>query len=171
MTMRYAISVDVASTEIKGLWRGDKPAVPTSTGDTLSVEVTEAQHADISNKGMQFDGGATRFKWDGAAIVEQTDTRPRLRFTPDVVDVDTGEPPVNVTAEILKPDGTVDTTFNGRRLLEIDDDRNLRFIFVNGVATIQVRTNRGYSLVLPPQVDFRLEGAGLSVTVADTDIR
>jgi len=168
--MRYAISVDIASDEIRGLWRGDKPAVPLSTGDTLSEEVTEEVHADISQKGMQFDGGTVRFKWDGTQVVEQTDSRLLLKFTPDVVDLDVGDAAVAVTVELLKLDNTIDTTINDSRLLVIDRDQHLRLAFTNGVVTIQVRTTRSYSFTVPPQLEFRV-GRGLSVTVAATDIR
>ncbi len=82
MATRFAIAVDRTSNEIRGLWRADKPTVPDSTAEKLSVEVTGAVHGDISRKGMQFSGGGARFKWDGTQVVEQTDNRPRLRFTP-----------------------------------------------------------------------------------------
>ena len=169
MAGKYSASVRRATNEVGGLWRGGGPGIPQSTTDTLIVELTEAQHAEIGSKGMNWPQGPSRFKWDGNAIVEQADGRRRLRFTPSTVDLDVGDSPVVVTVEVLLPGGGVDTGYNRPRKVVTLADRRLRLGFASGVATFTVRTAREHQLQIDALPEFRLE-ARLRIRVADTEI-
>ena len=170
MSLRHSATIITATNAITGLWRGDADAIPVSpTPDRLIVEITEDQYAEIGGKGMNHPQGPPRFVWDGTAIVEQPDSRRRIRFTPDSVDIDVGDPDVTITAEVLRSNGNVDITYTRPRKIVTLGQRRLRLSFLAGVATFTVKAAREHQLEQDAIPEFRLE-APLQIRVADIEI-
>lgn len=167
--MNFAAYMDKTGKHIFGLWRSEKP-LPISAGDTVVVPIVEVEYQKLG-LGLNFDGGGPRYESDEATLVvtERFDTRPLFRFDPTSISLEVKEPKGAFTMTKLLSGGAVDTGFNDTVKVPISDGKSVRAKFTNGVATIDVQTNRALRIEIKSNVDFRVE-APLLVLVEALDI-
>jgi len=165
---KFAVTIDKATREIRGLWRGKGPAIPAPDPslDYEMEEVTEQEHVEISTKGITFGGGSEDHRWKhiSGVIQEQNDPRPLVRFTPTQVELDIGDPPGQVQIDLLDF-----PNFSGGRVMNLPDGRKIRITFASGTALVNVPTGRAFHMWLGDTAQFTVE-APLEVTVYGTEL-
>ena len=174
MATKFAISRRKADDAVIGTWRGSgKKGIPVAAPDSDHdvFEVTEVEYADVTKKGLLFPAANEhRFKYVGGALVEQTDGRARIRFEPTLVEADVGErPQPQVTVSVLNPDGTVKTSVNVTRVVQLIRGKPMKLVFSNGQAVFRVPTGRAYEVEIGEGLDVQVE-APLTVRVASADL-
>lgn len=172
MAEKFALTIEKSTNAVVGSWRGSKPNVPVAppTAKNTVREVTEAVFNDVQSKGMRYPGGSRpRFKLVAGNIVEQADARPEVRFTPVDLTLTRGDPNGSVSAEVMGPGNSVDTSHNATYVVSLGIDAHLRFTFVNGVATVVVRTTRSFNALVDNNPSFRVR-APLEVTVVTDEL-
>ena len=153
--MKYAISYQKSDNVIIGTWRGESALIPSPPGDAVyeMVEVSQTQFERYDGP-FHEQSSHPKWKWETNDVIEIPDPRPTVRFTPLLVELEVGDPAETITCALLKSDGTVQTNFNGSRIITVSfahgdrGTRRVKFSFTAGVATVQVPTGRSFSLIL-----------------------
>lgn len=129
--------------------------------DHYVQEIDATTAGVIYDQGLDWPGTATkRWMWDDVAgeVVEVSDVRALVRFTPSTVEDRVGQPDTQVQVEVLDPDTeTVRTGFSQVVALAAANDPNYRVgvNVQNGLATLTItKTARKY-LVFEDQLNAR----------------
>ena len=93
--------------------------------------------------------------WDGAAFIAVPDTRPFVDVTSDIAEIELPGS-ANLTFQVLKPDGTNNTTFSGTRIASIFG-RLMKMTFVDGVAPKAFAPTESGHYDLASQADVKIK--------------
>lgn len=159
--MAIWIQVQKADDMVTGIVRGAVVPTVDPGADHYVQEIDATAAGVINDQGLVWPGTATlRWMWDDVAgeIVEVSDVRALVRFTPSTVEDRVGQPNATVQVEVLDPDTeAVRTGFSQVVALVASNDPNYRVgvNVQNGLATITVtKTARKY-LVFEDQLNAR----------------
>lgn len=171
----YIVSHDDVTGVVTGLrtapWQlvdRDGGVVHAPPGRT-AIKVTEAVYTTLSAR-RKFEGhDQPRWKVVAGALVEQTDTRPIVRFTPDEVEIEVGAAQSAVMVEVIDSNGDVMTGVNRTDVLTSAGGAKISVTFVSGVGTVTVKTGRARvdQLISTPRYRVLVP---LSVTVFESDV-
>lgn len=103
-------------------------------------------------------------EWDGSNFIELADDRAFVRVTSDVAEIELPGS-ATLTFQVLKADGTDNTTFNGVRIYEIFG-RLMKLTFSNGVALKTFTPTETGKVEFNSDTSVRLEGP-LRITVVE----
>lgn len=131
------IDVFIATNKPTGsIQRNANDALP-PTADIFYVVLDEAEFAVAEELAKQITASGRSWieymEWNGSVFVELTDDRAFIRVTSDVAEIELPGSAA-LTFQVLKPDGTDNTTFNGVRIYEIFE-RLMKLTFANGMAS------------------------------------
>lgn len=161
------IATNVSDGRISSIMQSATVAPP----DTAEIEyhlLDDTEFAALKELGEQLraDGlnPTTHVLWDGITFIAAPDTRPYVDITSDVVEI---ELPLaaNLTFQILKLDGTDNTTFNGNRIAWIFG-RLMKLTFLDGVASKTFTPIETGYYDLASQADVRIK-TPLRITVVE----
>lgn len=179
---REWLAVDAASTVVVGHRFSSKATtIPDDTAETTHVDTTGTGLVEEwRNKQtiMRDAGRNARVRWNGTALVIPPDNRPILEITstgtvdPDedavLIDADNTDS-VTLTVTAKRRNGTVNTNYQGNRVVDVDSgDRilTMRFNFVDGIATRPFRTRHSGRYRARSNPKFQID---LTPTIAATD--
>ena len=163
--MKYALVCDDLGVVV-GRWSGGGPGVPASRPGRNVLACTQAQHAQAAIN--RYEQGEHRWSFDGSVLTEIPDARPIVRFTPDLVELDVGDPAGQVLMEVVDENGDVRTNINLTRRVPLAG-RRLRLTFVNGATTINVPTGQARDVTITSNRLFRVV-APLEIHVDDIEL-
>lgn len=123
--------------------------------------VTELTAREIRDKGIKYkSGGAARWQHDpGNPPSERADARRTVRVTPLGLRADVGDARPDVTFTMLAGRDP-DLTFNGNLDLVLTvrkEDQRLTLTFVNGIATMPVKTTFALDTTVSSTSEFKVE--------------
>jgi hypothetical protein len=151
--MNYAFGVSKTTTEVIGTWSGDG-GKPQDTTKVDYVYVTIDQFTQVSTTGLTFPSGQFRWKYIGGSLIEQVDTRPRLKFTPTsaLAEINSsGRITINVVT--VDASGTPITTYTGTLYFSYNQEV-LQIIITNGVGTFDITKKVPRNLVIKSCASF-----------------
>lgn len=167
--MKQWFRVDKATNRIKGWHRSSNATVvPPDTVGVTHVECTDAQIQELSDKEaeMRQIGQPPVVKLEGGVLIKETDSRPVVRVTSSLSEVQVGDP-VTITIEVLDGiGGNVRTNFNATRKIELFG-RRFKLDFVNGVAQKTWTPRESVLLEWHSDGQVRLESSPFTLDVVE----
>lgn len=161
------IATNVSDARISSIMQSATEA-PADTAEIEYHLLDDAEFDALKVLGRQLQADGRRLMadviWGGSAFIASPDTRPFVRVSSDVAEIELPGS-ATLTFQVLRVDGTDNTTFGGTRIAKIFE-RLMKLTFVNGVATkvfTPVETDR-YNLA--SQADVKLEDP-LRITVVE----
>ncbi len=154
---------------------GRATELPPDEGSRIYVDATDntliADYRTLRDQ-ISAEGRSVSVQWDGTQLVVPPDNRPTVRITVDrapdvnegiiIMDSD-GVDSVNFTVELLRSDGTVNTSFSGMRLLPFESvngmDERLKLEFIAGVASRAVKARLPGNYLIRSADKFKLEAS------------
>lgn len=159
--VRYRVSDGFVIGTWRGRVRGDED-LPADTDPALeSLEISLEQYETLASNGLRY-GSEFRFKVVAEEVVEQSDPRPRLRFTPADLRVAVGSPPPTVAVALLDRAGRVVTTTGTLDVTILGSPVSLDL--VSGVGSLTIPTVEAKAVTVGDGPDYSVERA-LQITV------
>lgn len=144
------IAINTSDGHISSIMQSATEA-PVDTAEIAYILLDDAEFDALRALGEQVraDGLSpmTDVMWDGSVFVAAPDVRPYVDVTSDVAEIEMPGS-ATLTFQVLKPDGTDNTAFNGSRIAQIFG-RLMKLTFTNGVAV------KGFSPIETDYYDLR----------------
>lgn len=146
---------------VVGTWRGQN-TIPTSPDPSQTYhEVTIAEFEQVTRNGLTY-GNDLRWEVAGGVLLERTDVRMRLKFTPRNVEVQQGTAPPTVQVTLVDNAGvTIPTTGTIKPIIL---GKPVNIALVSGIGTLTIPTGRPADIVISDGPNYRVE-APLTIKV------
>lgn len=166
--MKYALTTEVGTDFVVGKWAGSGGGVPVSQDPTRLIRACSLDQYEQVSAGLRHQAGDLRWTFDGTTVTEVPDARPILRFTPNTVEVDVGDPSPNVLIEVVDENGNLRPSVNGERRIPVGE-RRFRVVFTAGSTTIAIPTTRARHVEITTNKVIRVV-APLIVDIDDNEL-